>query len=84
MASLLPCPACGAYEFYQSRPRNLIEKFRKKYLFQNAYRCHKCGLRTWLRMPINLPSIRLRHITILTIILLLSFLISHMVISAGF
>lgn len=79
MPLFLPCPTCGSHRYYQSRPRNFIEKIRRQFIFQQAYRCHECGARNWIQTSVKLPTLSRRRLTLLSIILFLGFIISHLI-----
>jgi len=77
MASLLSCPKCNNFYYYQSRQKNVIEIIRSKLFFQNVYRCHECGFRGWVFISVKFPKISKRQITIISLIFILSFLFSY-------
>lgn len=82
MASLLPCPVCSTYHFYRSSIKNLVEKIRTLIFFQKPYRCHECGYRGWIQVPIKFPELTRRRILILCIIVVSGFVISQFLIGS--
>ena len=82
MASLLPCPVCSNNQFFQSSNRNFFEKIRTIIFFKKPYRCHECGYRGWIQLPIKFPELTRRRILILFMIIVSGFIISQLLIGS--